>query len=31
LVAGSGIQFEDRGTHDLKGVPGQWQLYAVRS
>jgi class 3 adenylate cyclase len=29
LVAGSGIAFEDRGTHALKGVPGEWQLYAV--
>jgi class 3 adenylate cyclase len=29
LVAGSGIEFEDRGTHPLKGVPGEWQLYAV--
>jgi class 3 adenylate cyclase len=29
LVAGSGIGFEDRGTHTLKGVPGEWQLYAV--
>ena len=29
LVAGSGIEFEDRGTHDLKGVPGEWRLYAV--
>jgi class 3 adenylate cyclase len=29
LVAGSGIQFEDRGRHELKGVPGTWQLYAV--
>src|ERR687891_218676 len=28
-VIGSGITFDDRGTHDLKGVPGQWQLYAV--
>jgi class 3 adenylate cyclase/alpha-beta hydrolase superfamily lysophospholipase len=29
LVAGSGIAFEDRGTHALKGVPGEWRLYAV--
>jgi class 3 adenylate cyclase len=29
LVAGSGIEFEDRGEHELKGVPGQWRLYAV--
>jgi hypothetical protein len=30
LVVGSGIQFADRGAHDLKGVPGQWQLYLVQ-
>jgi class 3 adenylate cyclase len=30
-VIGSGITFDDRGTHELKGVPGQWQLYAVTS
>jgi pimeloyl-ACP methyl ester carboxylesterase len=29
LVAGSGLQFEDRGMHLLKGVPGEWHLYAV--
>ena len=29
LVAGSGISFEDRGMHALKGVPGEWRLYAV--
>jgi class 3 adenylate cyclase len=29
LVAGSDISFEDRGEHELKGVPGRWQLYAV--
>ena len=29
LVAGSGIEFEDRGAHVLKGVPGEWNLYAV--
>jgi class 3 adenylate cyclase len=29
LVAGSGIEFEDRGDHHLKGVPGTWRLYAV--
>lgn len=27
LVAGSGIEFEDRGAHVLKGIPGQWSLY----
>jgi class 3 adenylate cyclase/pimeloyl-ACP methyl ester carboxylesterase len=31
LVAGSGIEFEDRGEHELKGVPGGWRLYAVTS
>ena len=30
LVAGSGIAFEDRGEHELKGVPGIWRLFAVR-
>ncbi len=29
LVAGSGLSFVDRGVHVLKGVPGEWQLYAV--
>ena len=29
LVAGSGIQFRERGTAELKGVPGEWRLYAV--
>jgi class 3 adenylate cyclase len=29
LVAGSGLQFEDRGTHELKGVPDQWRILAV--
>jgi class 3 adenylate cyclase len=29
LVAGSGIIFEDRGEHRLKGVPGLWRLFAV--
>jgi len=31
LVAGSGIGFEPRGVHALKGVPGEWPLYAVSS
>jgi class 3 adenylate cyclase/alpha-beta hydrolase superfamily lysophospholipase len=31
LVAGSGIEFEDRGAHELKGVPGEWRLFAVAS
>jgi class 3 adenylate cyclase len=30
LVSGSGATFEDRGTHQLKGVPGTWQLFAVQ-
>jgi class 3 adenylate cyclase/pimeloyl-ACP methyl ester carboxylesterase len=29
LVAGSGISFGDRGIHELKGIPGNWQLFAV--
>jgi class 3 adenylate cyclase/tetratricopeptide (TPR) repeat protein len=29
LAAGSGFDFEERGTHALKGVPGEWKLYAV--
>jgi class 3 adenylate cyclase len=31
LVAGSGIDFEDRGVHALKGVPGEWRLLSVPS
>jgi class 3 adenylate cyclase len=31
LVAGSGIEFDERGSHELKGVPGEWRLYAVDS
>jgi pimeloyl-ACP methyl ester carboxylesterase/DNA-binding winged helix-turn-helix (wHTH) protein/class 3 adenylate cyclase len=30
LVAGSGIGFEERGTHRLEGVPGEWKLFAVK-
>jgi len=30
LVAGSGIEFGDRGMHTLKGVPGEWRLFVVR-
>jgi class 3 adenylate cyclase len=30
IVAGSGIEFEDRGEHELKGVPGFWKLFAVQ-
>jgi class 3 adenylate cyclase len=29
LVVGSGIDFEERGAHELRGVPGEWQLYSV--
>ena len=29
LVAGSGLEFEDRGTAELKGIPGSWRLYVV--
>jgi hypothetical protein len=29
LVIGSGIEFEDRGAYELKGVPGEWRLSAV--
>ncbi|HZU47479.1 MAG TPA: adenylate/guanylate cyclase domain-containing protein [Mycobacterium sp.] len=31
LVIGSGLEFEERGTHKLKGVPGEWRLFAVAS
>jgi class 3 adenylate cyclase len=31
LVIGSGLEFDDRGAHQLKGVPGQWHLFAVAS
>jgi class 3 adenylate cyclase len=31
LVIGSGLEFEDRGTHQLKGVPGEWRVFAVAS
>lgn len=30
LVAGSGLEFEDRGMHDLKGLDESWQLFAVK-
>ena len=29
LVAGSGLEFEERGTHQLRGVSGEWRLFAV--
>jgi len=31
LVAGSGIEFEDRGTFELRGVPDQWRIFAAKS
>ena len=31
LVVGSGLTFTDRGTHVLKGIPGEWQLFAVEA
>jgi class 3 adenylate cyclase len=31
LIAGSGIEFDERGEHELKGVPGTWKLFAVKS
>jgi class 3 adenylate cyclase len=31
LVIGSGLDFDDRGAHELKGVPGEWRLFAVAS
>ena len=31
LVIGSGLDFEQRGAHELKGVPGEWCLFAVAS
>jgi hypothetical protein len=29
LVSGSGLTFTERGSHALKGIPGEWELYAV--
>ena len=31
LVAGSGFQFEDRGEHELRGVPDSWRLFSVEA
>jgi len=31
LVAGSGLRFQTRGGHALKGIPGEWQLYSVEA
>jgi hypothetical protein len=30
VVAGSEINFQDRGSHELKGVAGEWHLYAAQ-
>jgi class 3 adenylate cyclase len=30
LVAGSGLELDDRGPHELKGVPGPWRIFAAR-
>jgi class 3 adenylate cyclase len=30
LVVGSGLDFDDRGEHQLKGVPGTWRLFALK-
>jgi class 3 adenylate cyclase len=29
LVVGSGIAFRERGSHELRGIPGEWSLYEV--
>jgi class 3 adenylate cyclase len=31
LVVGSGIEFSEQGEHELKGVPGSWKLFAVKT
>ena len=31
LVVGSGLSFEERGTHELRGVPGEWRLFALEN
>jgi len=31
LVVGSGIEFSERGSHSLRGVPGEWTLFSVDS
>jgi class 3 adenylate cyclase len=31
LTGGSGIEFDGRGEHQLKGVPGMWSTFAVRT
>jgi class 3 adenylate cyclase len=29
LMVGSGLVFDERGSHELRGVPGEWRVYAV--
>ena len=29
LVAGAGLRFEERGAHELKGIPGEWRLFTL--
>jgi len=29
LAVGSGMRFEDRGEHTLRGIPGEWRLYSL--
>jgi hypothetical protein len=29
LAAGAGLKFSDRGSHELKGLPGRWDLFAA--
>jgi hypothetical protein len=31
LVAGAGLKFSKRGSHELKGLPGRWDLFAARA
>ena len=31
LVAGSGLAFRDQGSHQLKGLPGEWRVFAVET
>jgi class 3 adenylate cyclase len=31
LTIGSGLEFRDRGLHELKGIPGAWELFALQT
>jgi hypothetical protein len=31
VVVGSGLEFDDRRSHELKGVPAEWRLFAIRT